>query len=174
MDSNMRILLIICLGVGVFKLYECHQKTHIYAKAPLSVRATRLVGNSFKTEQINVQGKRYLALYHGASWCPPCQAFSPVLAQFYHSAKKDNFELVMVNYDKSLGEMQAYMRQHKMEFPAMSRDEAGAWGKAPSGTGIPNLVIIDTQTDQVVEESYKGGEYQGAEIPLELLRQKTQ
>src|ERR1700690_982550 len=71
----------------------------------------------------------YLAVYHGASWCSPCQQFSPRLSEFYRNADKtkNRFQLMMVNYDQSDAAMVAYMRQHKMGFPAVSRGEAGGW-----------------------------------------------
>ena len=113
----------------------------------------------------------YLAVYHGAGWCPPCQQFSPRLAEFYHSmgSTQSKFQLLMVNYDRSDADMLAYMRQHKMEFPAVRRGAAGAWG-ASTGSGIPNLMIIDTATGKVVSSSFDGDRYVGPQVPLEFLR----
>jgi thiol-disulfide isomerase/thioredoxin len=113
----------------------------------------------------------YLAVYHGASWCPPCQRFSPELAKFYHDSDKTKhlFQLIMANYDETHADMIAYMRQHRMEFPAISQKDAGAWGAA-TGPGIPNLVIIDTATGKVVSSSYDGSIYQGCEVPLAVLK----
>jgi len=113
----------------------------------------------------------YLAVYHGAGWCPPCQQFSPRLAEFYHDADKTKhrFQLVMVNYDRSEADMIAYMRQHHMEFSAVRRGDAGGWGAA-TGDGIPNLIIIDTATGKVVTSSFDGTTYVGCEGPLTVLR----
>jgi hypothetical protein len=61
------------------------------------------------------------------------------------------------------------MRQHKMEFPATTVREAGRWG-ASTGSGIPNLIIIDTATGKVVSSSYEGSSYVGCEKPLGVLR----
>jgi thiol-disulfide isomerase/thioredoxin len=112
----------------------------------------------------------YLAVYHGASWCGPCQRFSPRLAEFYRDADKTKlrFQLLMVNYDRSDEDMVAYMRQHKMEFPAVRRGDAGKWG-ASTGDGIPNLIIIDTATGKVVTSSFEGATYVGCEKPLGVL-----
>jgi thiol-disulfide isomerase/thioredoxin len=113
----------------------------------------------------------FLAVYHGAGWCPPCQQFSPRLAEFYREAdkSKQRFQLLMVNYDQSDAEMLASMRQHRMDFPAVRRSEAGGWGKA-TGRGIPNLIIIDTSSGKAVTSSFKGSTYVGCDIPLAVLR----
>jgi len=144
---------------------------HRFEKASDHLSVVRLSGEGIESEELDISKKRYLALYHSASWCPPCQAFSPHLSEFYHASNKKNFELVMVGHDRSKEEMIRYMKQHGMEFPAVLWPEAGDWGATPSGSGIPNLVIVDMQTRHVVEESYKGGHYQGPDVPLEALRQ---
>jgi len=139
-------------------------------------------GNTLEVERLGSNGAvvreefqprlaPYLAVYHGAGWCSPCQQFSPRLAEFYHDADKTRFrfQLVMVNYDQSDEDMVAYMRQHKMEFPAVSRSRAGAWG-ASTGSGIPNLIIIDTSSGKVVTSSFSGSTYVGCDKPLGVLR----
>ncbi|HXN45646.1 MAG TPA: thioredoxin-like domain-containing protein [Bryobacteraceae bacterium] len=122
-------------------------------------------------EEFQPRRAPYLAVYHGAGWCPPCQQFSPRLAEFYHDADKANgrFQLVMVNYDQSDADMISYMRQHRMEFPALRRNDAGGWGAA-TGEGIPNLIIINTATGRVVTSSFDGSTYVGCDAPLAVLR----
>ena len=75
----------------------------------------------------------------------------------------------MVNYDHDDADMVAYMRQHKMEFPAVRRGESGSWG-ASTGNGIPNLMIIDTATGKVLSSSFDGSTYVGCDPPLRVLR----
>ena len=140
--------------------------------APAALQVQRLAGDgSLVREEFRPRLAPYLAIYHGAGWCPPCQRFSPRLAQFYHDADKARrrFQLVMVDYDPSDADMAAYMRQHAMEFPAVRRAGAGAWGAA-TGRGIPNLVIVDTGTGRVVASSYEGSAYVGCDKPLGVLR----
>lgn len=56
---------------------------------------------------------KYVGLYFSASWCPPCRAFTPKLAQFYadfkarHAAAAD-FEIVFVSSDKTKVEAHDY------------------------------------------------------------------
>ncbi len=161
--------LVLCVVLFVFRLLR---RPPNFAHAPADIEVTRIEpGGAVVRETLHPFQAPYLAVYHGAGWCPPCQAFSPSLAEFYRSADKTGmkFQLVMVDYDQSEDDMLAYMRQHKMEFPAVMRGSAGPWGK-PTGRGIPNLIIIDTATGKVVSSSYDGSTYGGPNAPLEVLK----
>lgn len=167
-----KLLLVIIIVFGAFAaLKELRPKAR-FDRADGALQVKRLGGNgAVVSEEFQPRLAPYLAVYHGAGWCPPCQQFSPRLAEFYHAADKTRlrFQLVMVNYDRSDADMIAYMRQHRMEFPAVRRGEAGAWAAA-TGNGIPNLIIIDTATGKVVTSSYDGSSYQGCDKPLGVLR----
>jgi thiol-disulfide isomerase/thioredoxin len=157
---------------GVLEALKEFKPAPRFSSAADSLRVERLGGDgSVIHEAFQPRLAPYLAVYHGAGWCPPCQQFSPRLAEFYHDADKTGrrFQLVMVNYDNSDADMVAYMRQHSMEFPAVRREDAGSWGTA-TGSGIPNLIIIDTATGKVVSSSFDGSRYQGCEVPLSVLR----
>lgn len=163
------VLLILCLIAAVVRL--SHPPASFF-KAPPEIQVTRLApGGIVVHEALDTRLAPYLALYHGAGWCPPCQRFSPRLAEFYHSADRKGlkFQLVMVNYDRSEGDMLAYMRQHRMEFPAVMRGSAGLWAKS-TGNGIPNLMIVETSTGKVLSSSYDGDTYVGPDVPLEALK----
>lgn len=167
-----RLFLGLCLLFGVFAVVRQVQSTPHFAAAPGALAVERLgPGGQVVHDSFQPRQAPYLAVYHGASWCGPCQQFSPRLSEFYRDADKaqGRFQLLMVNYDRSEGDMVAYMRQHRMEFPAVMRGDAGAWGVA-TGRGIPNLVIIDTASGKVVSSSFDGESYQGCDVPLAVLR----
>jgi thiol-disulfide isomerase/thioredoxin len=157
---------------GLFEAFTEFRPAPRFNSAPETLQVERLSSDgALVREEFQPRLAPYLALYHGASWCEPCQQFSPRLSEFYRDADKTRhrFQLVMVNYDRSDGEMVAYMRQHNMEFPAVMRGDAGSWGKA-TGNGIPNLIIVDTATNKVVVSSFDGSTYQGCDVPLNVLR----
>jgi thiol-disulfide isomerase/thioredoxin len=162
----------ICIVFGIFAVLRELRPAPKFNKGGDTLQVRRLdASGDVVREEFQPRLAPYLAVYHGAGWCSPCQRFSPRLAEFYHDADKtgQRFQLLMVNHDYSDEDMVAYMRQHRMEFPALRRDEAGAWGVA-TGNGIPNLIIIDTATSKVVASSYDGSTYVGCDKPLNVLR----
>jgi hypothetical protein len=166
-----RFLIAVLIVFGLFEVLKGFRLAPRFGRAENTLQVERLGGDgTVVREEFQPRLAPYLAVYHGAGWCPPCQQFSPRLAEFYHGADKTKlrFQLVMVSYDPTDAEMIAYMRQHRMEFPAVSRREAGAWGAATGG-GIPNLIIIDTATGKVVCSSYDGSTYEGCDKPLRVL-----
>ena len=54
-----------------------------------------------------------IALYFSASWCPPCQRFTPVLIDFYNAAKASSktleLEIVFVSSDRNVEEFEKYV-----------------------------------------------------------------
>jgi thiol-disulfide isomerase/thioredoxin len=169
MKNLLIAIIVVCV---VFSAIRLLRRTPNFAHAPADIEVTRIVpGGSVVHETLHPLLAPYLAVYHGAGWCGPCQRFSPTLAEFYRSADRTQmkFQLVMVDYDHSDDEMLAYMRQHEMGFPAVRVGSAGRWGKS-TGNGIPNLMIIDTATGKVVSSSFSGDTYVGPGVPLEALK----
>ena len=162
--------LTVCIVFGTYQIYEKFKPGPTFISAEPTLQVTQLQGTSVVHQSFNPRLTPYLALYHGASWCSPCQQFSPRLCEFFHSANKTlgHFQLLMVNYDRSDGEMIAYMREHNMEFPAVSQPLAGKWGTS-TGNGIPNLIVVETATGKVVSSSFSGSDYVGCDKPLSVL-----
>ncbi|XP_077548382.1 uncharacterized protein LOC144161624 [Haemaphysalis longicornis] len=40
-----------------------------------------------------LSGKKLICLYFAAQWCPPCRMYTPVLANVYKDAKKENLSI---------------------------------------------------------------------------------
>lgn len=94
-----------------------------------------------------LKGKKYVALYFSASWCPPCRQFTPTLVKFYAAAQKakKNLEIIWVSGDRSQDEFVSYYK--KMPWLAVPMDKVGAYmqslGAKYQLKGIPHLVLLD-------------------------------
>lgn len=120
-------------------------------------------------ENKKLDGVKYYAVYFSAHWCPPCRKFTPELVSFYKRMKNKypEFELVFMSSDKGSKEMNAYMKEYYMRWPAVSFDlvKGGTdLSKYQSG-GIPNLVLIDSEGN-VLSSSYEDGRYVGPQKVL--------
>ncbi|MEO8351510.1 MAG: thioredoxin-like domain-containing protein [Chthoniobacteraceae bacterium] len=122
-------------------------------------------GKKFKKfDDAQLAPVKYYGIYYSASWCGPCRAFTPDLVSWYKRNKRKypNFELIFVSSDRSEGDMAAYMKEDKMEWPALDYDKKKSNRSITkyAGRGIPCLVLIDDQ-GAVLSDSYEGSNYVG-------------
>lgn len=109
-------------------------------------------------------GHKYLAIYFSAHWCGPCRQFTPELVNWYEKTKKksgDLFELVFVSRDRSEKDMEGYIEEAKMPWPAVDfsyidRSKIRRF----AGRGIPCLVLVGPD-GSVLSHSYEGDNYVG-------------
>lgn len=100
----------------------------------------------------------YVIAYFSASWCPPCQAFTPVLSEYWkrnHAAK--NFAVVFLSMDRSEADQKSYMA--KMEWNLSlphGAPQIEKLAKAYKVQGIPSAIIIDTSTLKPVGGNTRG------------------
>lgn len=113
------------------------------------------------------------ALYFSASWCPPCNDFTPKLVAFYRAmqfAGYDNFELILVSSDRTGGDMADYMMDYSMPFPGLKFSSRNSRKVGQfSGSGIPCLTLVDAQGN-LIWHTYVGGEYKGPSQSMDVLR----
>lgn len=71
-----------------------------------------------------LQGK-IVGIYFSAGWCPPCQQFTPLLCTLYDEliARKSNFEVVFLSFDKNETDMETYFRQNHRNWYALPFDD---------------------------------------------------
>ncbi len=130
--------------------------------------ANRLVTLSGKRTQPladnSVKDAKYIALYYSAGWCGPCRAFTPDLVRFYNEnkAKIPGFELVFMSQDNSEPEMEKYMAEMSMPWPALRYSAVRTSGNLMkyAGPGIPCLVLLNNK-GEVLSHSYDGKRYLG-------------
>ncbi len=113
-----------------------------------------LVDGKGKSTKSDLSKKKYVVLYYSASWCGPCQKFTPELVKFYEKNKKANFEIVFISRDRSEKDMLAYMNSKKMSFPALDFKKIKNFKELEkySGRGIPHLAVIDENGKAVIQE----------------------
>jgi thiol-disulfide isomerase/thioredoxin len=118
--------------------------------------------------------KKLIGLYFSAHWCGPCRKFTPQLVAYYNkvAAAHPEFEIVFVSSDKTAAEMEGYVREAQMPWPAVAFENAvkNAALDKYAGSAIPCLVIVN-ETGKVVLDTYAGKTYRGPEAVLNDLDQ---
>jgi nucleoredoxin len=143
--------------------------TNDYLKGTL----VRLGTNGLVRADDDAMGKKKLiAYYFSAHWCAPCRKFTPQLVQYYNrvAPQHPEFEVVLYSFDKSPAEMEQYMRESSMPWPAIDydkRDEKEEL-RIAAGSGIPSLVLVEA-TGKLVSRSFDGEKYLGPQKVLDDL-----
>ncbi len=104
----------------------------------------------------SLQG-RTVALYFTASWCGPCQRFTPKLVQLYEQAGaagrgSSGFEVVLVSWDELSDDRKSYARQHGMHWLTLPhtsemRKLADELTLRYDVMAIPTLVVLNVSPD---------------------------
>jgi nucleoredoxin len=114
----------------------------------------KLDGRSLKAARDVEKPLKYYVFYYTASWCGPCQAFTPSLVDFYNEHKNANFELVLITSDRDEKAMAKYAQEKSMPWPQLklSRTDKFKSETKHGVTGIPSLIVCDLE-GQVVSRS---------------------
>jgi nucleoredoxin len=94
--------------------------------------------------------EKTLAIYFSAHWCPPCRAFTPVLAEHYKKYKEAGkpLELVFSTADQSEAEFESYRTEMKeaggdwLSIPFADKETRSQLDDLFQVQGIPKLVIV--------------------------------
>lgn len=121
-------------------------------------------GETVKAEAL--EGKKIIALYFSAVWCPPCRAFTPRLVEAANELKADGkpFEVIFVSRDRSADAMLGYMKDYKMQWLALPFGDARIQALASRYDirGIPALVVIDSNGNTITTNGRAAIAAQGA------------
>jgi nucleoredoxin len=121
-------------------------------------------------EPARLAGVKFFGIYFSAGWCGPCRRFTPELIDAYGKIRAlyPEFEVILVNRDKSPADMAAYVREDKMPWPALEWSAAASTREIMryAGSGIPCLVLVDAE-GKVLSDSYRWGRYVGPDAVLE-------
>merc|ERR1719446_1244359 len=99
-------------------------------------------------------GKKAVALYFSAHWCPPCRGFTPQLAGWYSSdLKAKGLEVVFVSSDRDDSAFQEYFQEMPwLALPYSDRDKKDALSKKFKVSGIPSVVILDADGKVITKD----------------------
>jgi len=90
-------------------------------------------------------GKKAVALYFSAHWCPPCRHFTPQFSEWYtKDLKAKGLEVVFVSSDKDEGAFTEYYGEMPwLALPYDQRDLKATLSKKFKVQGIPSVVVLD-------------------------------
>ncbi|MEP7015636.1 MAG: thioredoxin-like domain-containing protein [Verrucomicrobiota bacterium] len=148
------------------QMFRSGNVTYDYLKGCL----VRPSNNGFvRVDDDAIGKKKLIAYYFSAHWCPPCRKFTPQLVEYYNRvvAQHPEFEIVFFSEDKSVGDMEHYMRESNMPWPAIDyakRQEKAELLKS-AGDGIPSLVLVDAG-GKMISSSFQGEKYLGPQKVL--------
>ncbi len=132
----------------------------------------KLHGKSLKAFRDFEKPAKYYLFYYTASWCGPCHKFTPSLVEFYNKNKPGNhdFDLVLITCDQEEKAMEGYAAEMSMPWPQLKLAKTDKFKKEfkHPGSGIPNLVLTDTQGN-LLKTSYEGGKYVGPAVVMNYL-----
>ena len=124
----------------------------------------KLDGKRLKRYKLEHKPTKYYLFYYTASWCGPCQKFTPSLVKFYdeHKATSDEFEIVLITSDSDDDAMEEYAKSKGMNWPHLKLSKVDKFQKEfkHPGGGIPNLVLTDLEGN-LIKTSYEGKQYMG-------------
>ncbi|EYU22493.1 hypothetical protein ABFS82_05G016100 [Erythranthe guttata] len=121
-------------------------------------------------------------LYFSASWCGPCQRFTPKLVEAYNElAQSNNFEIVFISGDEDDESFDAYFSKMPwLAIPFSDSDTREKLNELFGVSGIPHLVILNedgkiltSEGVQVIVENGSDG-YPFTSEQIEKLRKQEE
>jgi peroxiredoxin len=79
-----------------------------------------------------------------ATWCLPCRAEMPELESIYRARRGDGFEVVAIDLQESDAEVQPFMEELGLTFPALL-DRDGFVSRAYRARALPSSFLVDRQ-----------------------------
>ncbi|KAF5754059.1 putative protein-disulfide reductase [Helianthus annuus] len=104
-----------------------------------------LVRNNGDQVAISTLKGKKVGLYFSASWCPPCQRFTPNLVDIYNElVVKGDLEIVFVSADEDEESFTGYFSKMPwLAVPFSDSETREALDKCFKVSGIPHLVFLD-------------------------------
>ena len=114
-----------------------------------SLFGDQLVYADGQKTDLRILGGKIIGIYFTAAWCGPCRQFSPALVETYNDLQNQNklFEIVHISSDRDRKEMEQYMNEYNMNWPAVEYGSPVVEKLKDKFElrGIPYLVILDSK-----------------------------
>jgi len=97
-----------------------------------------------------------------ASWCEPCRAEFPHMAELYRETSRKDFDIAAISDDVSESQMRAFVKEFRPPFPILVGH--GRMKAAYHFRGLPYSVLLDRQ-GRVIERIFGfGGDQEFAHL----------
>lgn len=155
---KLTMMLFLSLSFSAFSVEE-YKVEEIIGKELKTARGT-------KAKIADLKGKTIL-LYFTASWCGPCQKFTPSVVDF-QKANDDNVEVVVVSFDRNKKAATGYLKSKKAkEFYMVLPGDLSKKISSDFGVrGIPAVVVINPE-GKVVSTNGRGPIQSSTDLPKE-------
>eukprot|EP00927_Polykrikos_kofoidii_P049878 TRINITY_DN43889_c0_g1_i1.p1 TRINITY_DN43889_c0_g1~~TRINITY_DN43889_c0_g1_i1.p1 ORF type:complete len:391 (-),score=60.99 TRINITY_DN43889_c0_g1_i1:189-1265(-) len=102
-------------------------------------------------------GKKAVLVYFSAHWCPPCKAFTPVLADAYRKCVSRDVEVIFVSSDRDAASFEEYYKEMPWAaLPFSDRSRQSALSTKFSVQGIPSLVVLRGADGSIASANARG------------------
>ena len=142
MSSFLQLLAVICLAVTSLVAYA----------APATAPNIRLPTIDGEVSLADLKGK-VVYLDFWASWCVPCRASFPWMAEIKHRYGAKGLEIVAVNLDKDRALADAFLEDMEINF-VIAFDESGKSAESYELRGMPGSYLIGR--DGSIQASHLG------------------
>ena len=105
-----------------------------------------ILGKDLKQVENPFKSSKLIGLYFSAHWCPPCKAFTPVLADFYNkvNANEKIIEIIFVSCDKDANQFKDYYNEMPWLTLPYGDERQESLSDEYGCQGIPYLVILNS------------------------------
>jgi cytochrome c biogenesis protein CcmG/thiol:disulfide interchange protein DsbE len=114
-----------------------------FPAAPKANLALPVLGSDRKESLADFKGK-VVVLNVFASWCDPCKAEAPILADAQRRLRQQGGTIVGVTYQDNSVASEQFVRQQHITYPVL-RDVNGDLVRSFGATGIPETFVINRQ-----------------------------
>ncbi|MEA2211041.1 MAG: cytochrome c biosis protein CcmG, thiol:disulfide interchange protein DsbE [Solirubrobacteraceae bacterium] len=114
-----------------------------FPAAPSASVTLPVLGSSSRKSLADYRGQ-VVVLNVFASWCDPCKAEAPILAEAERSLSSHHATILGVTYLDNTSASEAFVRQEHITYPVL-RDVSGNFVRSFGTTGVPETFVINRQ-----------------------------